>query len=48
MVRFFFGVPAEHIVMAREKDGEWYVGAMTNDKARTVNVNPADFLAAGK
>ena len=42
------GVPAEHIVMAREKDGEWYVGAMTNDEARTVIVNPADFLTAGK
>ena len=34
--------------MAREKDGKWYVGAMTNDEARTVTVNPADFLTAGK
>ena len=41
--RVLSGAPGEHIVMAREKDGEWYVGAMTNDEARTVTI-PTDFL----
>ena len=42
------GEPASHIVMAREKNGEWYVGAMTNDEARTVTINTTDFLPDGK
>jgi alpha-glucosidase len=31
--------PGEYIVLARKKDGNWYVGAITNSKARTIDVS---------
>ena len=37
----------EYMVTAREKDGEWYVGAMTDDDGRALDV-PLDFLAPGE
>lgn len=41
------GQIGEYIVTAREKDGKWYVGAMTNWDEREVNVN-FSFLEEGK
>ena len=41
------GSPGSHIVMARCSGSDWFVGAMTNDEARTVTI-PTDFLSAGK
>ena len=46
--RILEGTPASHIIMARRKGADWYVAAMTNNEARTVSVNPADILPAGK
>lgn len=37
----------KYMVTARKKDGEWYVGAMTDENGRALNV-PLDFLARGK
>jgi alpha-glucosidase len=37
----------EHVVIARRKGKDWYVGAMTNEQGRTVSV-PLSFLGAGK
>ena len=36
----------EHIVIARRSGEDWYVGAMTNQSARTLEV-PLEFLSAG-
>jgi alpha-glucosidase len=44
--RFIEGEIASHIVVARRKGNEWYVGAMNNEQARTVDV-PLDFLGSG-
>lgn len=42
------GEIGEYIVMARQnKDGDWLIGAATNEDARTVSV-PLDFLGKGK
>ncbi|MGQ5517884.1 glycoside hydrolase family 97 catalytic domain-containing protein [Halococcus saccharolyticus] len=37
----------EYTVTARQKDEEWYVGAMTDENGRALDV-PLDFLAPGK
>ena len=37
---------AEYIVMARQKDSDFYLGAMTDEKARTFDVN-LSFLGSG-
>jgi len=44
--RFIDGMPASHIIIARRKGQDWFIGGMT-DKARTVNI-PLDFLSGGK
>lgn len=41
------GKVAEHIVMAREKDGVWYVGGLTDWNARDVEVD-LSFLGEGE
>lgn len=41
------GVPGEYIVQARRSGEEWFVGAMTNEEARTVTFS-TDFLEKGK
>lgn len=45
--RVLEGRPGSHIVMARRSGNDWFVGAMTNDEARSVTI-PTDFLPAGK
>ncbi|MEO5775154.1 MAG: glycoside hydrolase family 97 protein [Sphingomicrobium sp.] len=37
----------DHVVVARRKGRDWYVGAMTNEQGRTVTV-PLSFLSAGR
>jgi alpha-glucosidase len=41
--RFLQGRPADYVVLARRKGDTWYVGAMTDESARTLEV-PLDFL----
>ena len=41
------GVPGEYIIQARRSGDDWFVGAMTNTEARTLQL-PTDFLPAGK
>jgi alpha-glucosidase len=38
---------SEYIITAREKDGDWYIGAMTDSVARNFEV-PLDFLEQGE
>jgi alpha-glucosidase len=42
--RFIEGMPASHIILARRKGGEWYIGGMT-DESRQVTI-ALEFLAA--
>ena len=42
--RVVSGTPGESIVVARRKGTEWWIGAVTNTEARTLEV-PLDFLA---
>ena len=44
--RFVAGTPASHVVIARRKGERWYLGAMTNEQARTVKV-PLTVLGKG-
>jgi alpha-glucosidase len=44
--RFIAGDVGEYIVIARRHENDWYVGAMTNERARQVDV-PLDFLGDG-
>ena len=41
------GAIGEYITMARRKDNVWYVGCLTNNDARKLNVS-LDFLEEGK
>ncbi|MBQ4388212.1 MAG: glycoside hydrolase family 97 catalytic domain-containing protein [Prevotella sp.] len=41
------GQPGEYIIQARRSGQDWFVGCMTNTKARTVSI-PTDFLPQGK
>jgi len=45
--RFIAGDTGEYVVLARRKGSDWYVGAMTNETARTIDV-PLSFLGATK
>ncbi|MBO9707947.1 MAG: glycoside hydrolase family 97 protein [Caulobacter sp.] len=45
--RFVDGAPDSHVVVARRKGATWYVGAMTNEQARTVAI-PLAFLGEGR
>jgi alpha-glucosidase len=44
--RFIDGTPESHIVLARRKGARWYLGAMTDEQARTVTI-PLSFLGRG-
>jgi alpha-glucosidase len=41
------GYPGEYIIIAKRSGKDWYVGAMTNDAERTVQLK-MDFLPSGK
>jgi alpha-glucosidase len=41
------GHPGEHVAVARRQGQRWFVGAMTNEEARTLNV-PLGFLGGGQ
>ncbi|HEX7694859.1 MAG TPA: glycoside hydrolase family 97 protein [Sphingomonas sp.] len=45
--RFIDGTPESHIVLARRKGRDWYIGAMTNETARTVDI-PLSLLGPGR
>ncbi len=45
--RFLQGDIDEHVVVARRKGGDWYIGAMNTEKARTIKL-PLALLGAGK
>jgi alpha-glucosidase len=45
--RFIAGDTGEYVVLARRKGSDWYVGAMTNETARTIDI-PLSFLGATK
>ncbi len=45
--RYLSGYPGESIVMARRSGDKWYVGGMTNEESREVELS-FDFLAPGK
>jgi alpha-glucosidase len=45
--RFIEGTPDSHIVLARRKGKDWYIGAMTNEMARNVNI-PLSLLGPGR
>jgi alpha-glucosidase len=40
------GTPGEFVVIARRKGGQWFVGGITNEKERTLQV-PLSFLEKG-
>ena len=44
--KFIAGTPETHVVLARRKGKTWYVGAMTNEQARVVDI-PLSFLPSG-
>jgi len=44
--RFIGGMPDSHVVIARRKGTRWYLGAMTDEQARTVTI-PLSFLGRG-
>jgi alpha-glucosidase len=44
--RFIDGTPDSHVVVARRKGARWYLGAMTDEQARTVTI-PLSFLGRG-
>jgi len=45
--RFVGGTPETYVALARRKGDVWYVGAMTNEDARTIDI-PLSFLGQGK
>jgi alpha-glucosidase len=45
-IRFIDGMPPSHIIIARRKGQDWFIGGMT-DAVRTANI-PLDFLADRK
>ena len=47
-VRWLSGEVGESVVLARRSGAEWFVGGMTNESARSVEVRLAAFLEEGK
>jgi alpha-glucosidase len=45
--RVLSGTPGEETIIVRRRGDEWYLGAMTNWEARTLQV-PLDFLGNGR
>ena len=46
LAEWLAGDIGQYIVSARRKGDTWYIGAMTNEEGRTLNV-PLDFLGKG-
>lgn len=46
--RVLSGMPGEHIVMARRSGTTWYIGAMTDYEARTLDIDLRNVLQSGK
>ena len=44
--RFIDGTPESHVVLARRHGDDWYLGAITNEQERVVEI-PLSFLGAG-
>ena len=44
--RFIAGEIGQYIVLARRKGADWYIGAMTNERGRSIDV-PLNFIAEG-
>ena len=44
--RFLAGTLGDFVVLARRRGRDWYIGAMTNEAGRTIDV-PLDFLGGG-
>ena len=44
--KFLDGTPDSHVVLARRSGGSWFVGAMTNEQERVVDI-PLSFLPSG-
>jgi alpha-glucosidase len=44
--KFLDGTPDSHVVLARRSGHSWYVGAMTNEQGRIVDI-PLSFLPSG-
>jgi len=40
------GEPGKYVITARQKDGVWYVGAMTGNEGRTVSIDLSQLLPA--
>lgn len=45
--RFLAGDAGSHVVVARRKGRDWYIGAMTNEEGRTLSL-PLSFLGGGR
>ncbi len=45
--RFISGYPGEYIVIARQSNNRWYLGAMTNEQSRKVDIDTS-FLPSGQ
>ncbi|MCW3849514.1 glycoside hydrolase family 97 protein [Sphingomonas sp. LB-2] len=45
--RFVTGTPTSHVVLARRKGTDWYIGAMTNEDGREIDI-PLRMLGDGK
>jgi len=45
--RFIDGTPETYVALARRKGDTWYVGAMTNEEPRAIEI-PLSFLGTGK
>lgn len=45
--RFIAGYPGEYVVIARQAGDRWYLGAMTNEQSRKVDVDTS-FLPSGR
>jgi len=45
--RFIGGTPETYVALARRKGSRWFIGAMTNQEARTITI-PLSFLGGGR
>ncbi|HUV12332.1 MAG TPA: glycoside hydrolase family 97 catalytic domain-containing protein, partial [Acidobacteriota bacterium] len=46
-IRFIDGYPGDYIVLARKKGSDWYIGCMTDENSREVEIS-LDFLDSGR
>jgi alpha-glucosidase len=45
--KFIAGTPDSYVILARRHGNDWYIGALNNEEARTVDI-PLSFLAKGQ